>query len=608
MMKDKAERKKRERKGSLVLRKVRGELLPFWYMGYTKDGSTYYVPLCKWEGNPPTSGKAMDTGDEEFEKSRKKAEGLKDEKFKEVAKDKNLSVEELSYLTTTLTRHKLRKYQQQFNSKVIAKPKSTGGDYPLWRDFLKEIGGISVLECAEDQRQRLKRRLEVFSDFILERKGKQKVDLDAISKEDLQSFLDHLQNDLKFTANTWNKYLITLRRVFKELVPYSDCCKFLMKNVKRRKKDTISREIFSNEEVLSIVAMADQLGYQLIKRLVILAVCTGLRLVDLCLLEWKSIDLQDNTINLQTRKTKGDVENFPMWPLLSTILRELRAMCPHPPSPQDYVLPEAAAQYKRNPSALLDQLHRVFLALGYSQTDDEAKELVAAGTEEKQLEYNCLDLCEPKETLERVKTALASDACKWSEYRKVMGLHYLEAYLSGQSIIQIASAEGKSAGGISYYLKELSVLSGVEIIRQPLWKRLASKGQHGGLRSGASTQRAKAASLRGWHSFRGTFVMAAKEAGADMDAIKKALGSKSVEVILEHYVKATPQFMKKGIGQHVPDFALVTAPEETERALVNATPLEERNRLAVSLLKRAKTLTPENATALRDELLRILED
>ena len=608
MMKDKAERKKRERKGSLVLRKVRGELLPFWYMGYTKDGSTYYVPLCKWEGNPPASGKAIDTGDEEFEKSRKKAEGLKDEKFKEVVKDKNLSEEELSYLTTTLTRHKLRKYQQQFNSKVIAKPKSAGGDYPLWRDFLKEIGGIGALKCAEDQRQRLKRRLEVFSDFILERKGKQKVDLDAVSKEDLQSFLDHLQNDLKFTANTWNKYLITLRRVFKELVPYSDCCKFLMKNVKRRKKDTISREIFSNEEVLSIVAMADQLGYQLIKRLVILAVCTGLRLVDLCLLEWKSIDLQKNSIDLRTRKTKGKVENFPMWPLLSTILRELRAMCPHPPSPQDYVLPEAAAQYKRNPSVLLDQLHRVFLALGYSQTDDEAAELVAAGTEGNQLECNCLDLCEPKETLERVKTALASDACKWSEYRKGMGLHYLEAYLSGQSIIQIASAEGKSAGGISDYLKELSVLSGVEIIRQPLWKRLASQSQHGGLRSGASTQRAKAASLRGWHSFRGTFVMAAKEAGADMDAIKMALGSKSVEVILEHYVKATPQFMKKGIGQHVPDYALATAPAETERALVNATPLEERNRLAVSLLKRAKNLTPENASALRDELLRILED
>jgi integrase len=611
-MKDNIEQKKRESQPHLVLLKRHGKLLRYWYMRYLniKKGRTpYFEALCDWEGTPPQSGSALDTGDANFERSRERARGLMEKRFPELFSDKDKTEAEFEHLTQIAARHTLRmRYNESLNFNVIAKPKSPGGDYPLWRDFLKKIGGIGVLKCAADQKQRIKRRLEVFSDFILERHGTRKEPLEGISKEDLQSFLDYLQNDLRFTSNTWNKYLVTLRLVFKKLVPYSEGYKFLTEEVKRRKKDTISREIFSNEEIMSIIAMADQLGYPLIKRLVILAVCTGLRLVDICLLKWENVDLRKNTINLLTHKTGGEVFNFPMWPLLSTILRELKAMSPRTPSPQDYVLPEAADQYKRNPSALLDRLHRVFLALGYSPTDDEAKAMVAADTENNQLECNCLDLCEPKETLERVKAALASDACDWSEYRKNKGLHYLEAYLAGQSIIQIASAEKKSAGGISVYLKKLSIMAGVEIIRQPLWKRLASRELHGGLRSGSSAQRAKAASLRGWHSFRGSFVMAAKEVGADMDAIKKALGSKSVEVILEHYVKATPQFMNKGIGQHVPDFALATAPAETERTLVNATPLEERNRLAVNLLKRVKTLTPENANELRNELLKILED
>ena len=99
--------------------------------------------------------------------------------------------------------------------------------------------------------------------------------------------------------------------------------------------------------------------------------------------------------------------------------------------------------------------------------------------------------------------------------------------------------------------------------------------------------------------------MAAVHAGANVDTLKKLMGSRNVEVVYDHYVKATPQFLEEGLGRHVPDYALATVPTEPERVLVNATPLEERHRLAVSLLERAK---PENAMAVIAEVLEILGD
>ena len=99
--------------------------------------------------------------------------------------------------------------------------------------------------------------------------------------------------------------------------------------------------------------------------------------------------------------------------------------------------------------------------------------------------------------------------------------------------------------------------------------------------------------------------MAALHAGANVDTLKKLMGSRNVDVVYEHYVKDTPQFLEEGLGRHVPDYALATAPTEMERTLVNVTPLEERHRLAVNLLKQAK---PENAMEVINKTLEILGD
>ena len=99
--------------------------------------------------------------------------------------------------------------------------------------------------------------------------------------------------------------------------------------------------------------------------------------------------------------------------------------------------------------------------------------------------------------------------------------------------------------------------------------------------------------------------MAALNEGANIETIKKVLGSKMVEVIMEHYIKATPQFLEKGLGQHVPIHALATASAEPERTMIIATPLEKRVELVIRLLKQA---TSQNWKRVYTEALEILGD
>ena len=579
--------------GSLALRKKKGVLQPYWYASYTSArGYTSFIRLCPWEGKPPADSKATSLGDKVFELSRARAMGLMESAIRKV-KGGALSLDDLQHTEKIAAAHRLRNvyHRDSGNKVVLTYSEQPGTENPVWSRFVKELGGW---HSSQRQYNNVRRIFDKFVVFILERKGVQKFPLDEVTAEDVSAFLESV-GDL--APRTWNEYLVTLRRVFKVLANYSTAYNWLL-NAKRRNMEMISREIFSSEEIMEIVTMAERLGEVLVKNMVIIASCTGLRLKDICLLQWQSVDLTKGTISLKTYKTGGDVK-LPLWPALAQELKQILASCTTKPHSSDYVLPEAAAQYERNPVNLIDRLHRVLKALGYGegperQTSIEEKERLA------------LEFCSQSEISKRVIDALESPACTWSEHRKTNGKFYLSEYLSGKTIIQIAAEQHKSKGGIYGYLTELEKLTGVSIIKKPLWFLLAKHSQRGNLHSEKPLSgRKHRASLRGWHSFRGSFIMAALHAGANVDTLKKLMGSRNVDVVYEHYVKATPQFLEEGLGRHVPDYALATAPAEMERTLVNVTPLEERHRLAVNLLKQAK---PENAMEVINKTLEILGD
>jgi integrase len=103
------------------------------------------------------------------------------------------------------------------------------------------------------------------------------------------------------------------------------------------------REAFTNEELALISEKADDF----IKPLFTIGLSTGLREADICLLKWNEINMESELIKRITRKTRKEVL-IPILPPLMEFLQEQQANEPH----DEYVLPEHAEMYLKNPSGI----------------------------------------------------------------------------------------------------------------------------------------------------------------------------------------------------------------------------------------------------------------
>lgn len=232
----------------------------------------------------------------------------------------------------------------------------------LWERMARELYTGRVF-TTNDKYTRVK--VERFASFMAKRFLKTRY-LETVSIEEISAFFNYLEKDLHLTPRTWNDNLVTLRAVFRRYASFSKTYEWL-KDLKRLTGGLISRELFSPEEIGQIIQKAAELDSE-IKSMVILASCTGLRLKDICLLEWSSVDFKRNLISLHTYKTGGNV-TLGMWPLLYNGLEKLAARNREGEGAvAKYVLPGIAEQYLKNPKVLKDRLTRVLFALGYTGT------------------------------------------------------------------------------------------------------------------------------------------------------------------------------------------------------------------------------------------------
>ena len=127
--------------------------------------------------------------------------------------------------------------------------------------------------------------------------------------------------------------------------------------------------------------------------------------------------------------------------------------------------------------------------------------------------------------------------------------------MRGLTLDEIAKNMNRAKGGISVYLSELEKLSHCAIIRRPAihlpdprrGKIMAEIPENG--------QRARRGSLRGWHSFKSSFVINALRAGVTLDTLSKILGNKTVSVLFNHYVKIDDNHMMEAFTSKTPEFA-----------------------------------------------------
>ena len=339
----------------LELKKGRqGELIETWYGRYTENGKRISVALCRIEGKPPASLSINDKGDDEYEASRKKAEGLL------AGHQKDASIKgKADHLTERLIEAKTgRKWIETPIDDLPSFTQTMKGkrskDWQTWQvdvikrfaEWAKERGLRSVLEITPE-----------LAETYIEKLGLP----DETGRTKTPKTIRHMKSI----------FSLVLRRVLPTGVENP------FKNVRVETPDggeTEHRKPLSALEVDRLLkeAKADPFVFPLI----VTALSTGLRRGDVCCLKWSGVNLKSGTLTVKTAKTGAAVT----LPIMETLRGVLEAALAEREEGAVFVFPEAEKMLRENPDGITYRVKKVF-ALAFAKPQDARQ--VAEGKPER---------------------------------------------------------------------------------------------------------------------------------------------------------------------------------------------------------------------------------
>jgi len=162
----------------------------------------------------------------------------------------------------------------------------------------------------------------------------------------------------KLTPNSYNKYLVLLRRMWKVLYKTAALKSNPWTELENKLLATHSRRELTLEELSKVcAAVTGEL-----RLLFAVGLYCGLRLGDAVLLKWCNIDLKRGIVMIVPQKTarrsNGKVVRIPLHPTLLAMLTETRG------SGDGYVMPELAELYQRDDTGLVKRIRGVFEKCG----------------------------------------------------------------------------------------------------------------------------------------------------------------------------------------------------------------------------------------------------
>ncbi len=532
-----------------------GELRPHWFGVFQMDGRTRVATLCRWRGTPNPTGRASDTGDAAFEASR--ADALAELKAifegERTAADRTASAERV---------HRAR-YGETVARVTLAELVNRWDTLPS-----KRKGKRSALHV-----ENCKRTLGRFVAFMAEHAPRVK-ELGAVTGAHVRAFMQ-AEDARGITGRTWNVTLSLLRRVFRHLDPHAAALRDYLAGEPSREENTVHREPFAPEELKAVFdAAADD---DFMRPLVICAASTAMRRGDVCLLRWRSVDLAGGFVTVKTGKTGASVE-IPIFPPLRV---ELEKAMPGARGPSSYVWPDAADMYRHTPDAIDRRLRGILAQAGFvdprradgiTRAAVRAENLVTLATDDA-----------------RRRVLAAIDVEPMTEGRRERMRAIVGAYLGGKSLKATAADLGVSPAIVSLRLNEAERLAGVAILRRPTLPArvngttLATPEDAG--------PRLRRGSLRGWHSFRTTWITLALSNGVPIELVRRVTGHAAVDVILKHYFRPGRDDFRRALESAMPT-ALLSRP----------TPAPVPTDWRAEIMRIADRITPRNCRSMATEL------
>ena len=489
----------------LMLKKYGDGWRARWYGRFKQDGKIREVPLCRWKGTPPASGKiGKHEGDRVFEASRQRALA----ELREVIDGQRSDADKAALVERV---HRAR-YGKRVELTRISDLYSIWQKRPRKRPPTE--GHVAVA----------RRTLARFTDYM-KRTAPRISETGALREEHVDGFLKEVGAE-GVSARTWNGILSIMRGTMQRADPYSEATRFL-KDQPAKDEQTVHRTPFTGED-LERIFMAAAKRDPLIHDLIVVAACTAMRRGDVCRLRWSSVDMGAGFVVVKEAKGGGTVE-VPVFPPLQTVLdaRPRRGV---------YVFPEAEKLYRQSPDALNQRLQGVLTDAGFVRPPRNPK--VGA--------YKNADFGEIQKAAE---AAMKKEG--WSQKRKAKAYNILQRHLSGETGMDIAAALDISRGAVSTYLHELEGLTRLAIVTPPA----IEKPEPSTCTVGEITPempRLKRPSLKSWHSFRTTWTTMALAAGVPLEIVRRVTGHRTAEVVMENYFRPGRDHFRQVLSANMP--------------------------------------------------------
>jgi len=179
-----------------------------------------------------------------------------------------------------------------------------------------------------------------------------------VSRDVAADFLSSLGKQV--SPNTYNKYVVLLRAIWRTMGETARCTVNPWDGIARKmQSDGNGRRALTIEELTRVCSTLT--GEMRV--LFALGIYTGLRLGDCALMDWGTVDMARRVIVTTPRKTKKHktVVEIPLHPALFAILDETPAR-----RRMGYIMPDMAATYERDTSAVAARIRRTFEAAGFS--------------------------------------------------------------------------------------------------------------------------------------------------------------------------------------------------------------------------------------------------
>lgn len=503
---------------ALEFRFYKGELSKHFFGRSVTDGKAKVFSLSTpIEGIPPVKNgrpSLLGVGDTKFEISRATAEAeLKDRAAEEKQKGR------ADHLTARLIKSKTGVSVEYVKLADLAK---------RWRKLSRETAPSEAW---------LKWCDTIFARFS---EATPKIFLHEVTQDHAATYGQTLRKE--FTRRTASGAVSLLKSAFARLLPVGVVNPFeasiTRKGGNDRAGEAIHRRPLTAEELKTLfeVARPDPLLYPL----TVCAACTGMRIGDVCLLQWKSVDTKAGIIGVKTAKTGASVE-IPLFKPLREVLES--ALSEKGGSP--YVWPRAASMYQKNRYGITYRGKTLF-ARAFAKVENMPTDVSETGA----VEGGKADLAEilPK-VLEAVRRA------GFAQGKQDRIMDSLTRVASGQSYRSIEAETGRKHAIVSQDLKDAEDVSDFTFRKG---KAKASGRDLKTLIKDTRQGRGKgkkmlSASLLGWHSLRGTFATLALSAGIPIETVKLVTGHGTVATITKYYYNPQREHLRSVLGDKLPE-------------------------------------------------------